>query len=105
MANTGKYEAVVYYTCAEKDVGSTIELSFGNAKIRGKVTEPHDPPLLGAEFDRVARGGESYVKAFQPLRLGVFRIEKGRGPLALKALDIVGRQVMDVRAVALTLLG
>jgi len=95
---------VIYYTCAEQDVGSTIELRFNRSWIQGKVTEPHDPPLIGAEFDRVPRSGESYVKDFRPLRLGVFRLEKGRGELTLRALIVPGRQVMDVRAVALTLL-
>jgi len=104
VASSGKYEAVIYYTCAEQDVGSTIELRFNRSWIQGKVTEPHDPPLIGAEFDRVPRSGESYVKDFRPLRLGVFRLEKGRGELTLRALIVPGRQVMDVRAVALTLL-
>jgi len=104
VASSGNYEAVVYYTCAAKDVGSTVELRFNQSQIQGKVTEPHDPPLIGAEFDRVPRAGESYVKDFRPLRLGIFRLEKGRGELILRALDVPGKQVMDVRAVAFTLL-
>ena len=104
VANSGNYEAVIYYTCAEQDIGSTIELRFNQSLIQGKVTEPHDPPLIGAEFDRVPRAGESYVKDFRPLRLGVFGLEKGRGELSLRALIVPSKQVMDVRAVALTLL-
>ena len=104
VASSGKYEAVIYYTCAEPDVGSTVELRFNQSRIQGKVAEPHDPPLTGAEFDRVPRAGESYVKDFRPLRLGVFGLEKGRGDLTLRALDVPGKQVMDVRAVMLTLL-
>ena len=104
VAGSGNYQAVIYYTCAKENVGSTIELRFNNSRIQGKVAEPHDPPLVGAEFDRVSRGGESYVKEFRPLRLGVFRLEKGRGQLILCALDVPGKQVMDVRAVMLTLL-
>lgn len=103
VASSGKYEAVIYYTCAEPDVGSMIELHFNQSRIQGKVAEPHDPPLIGAEFDRVPRAGESYVKDFRPLRLGVFGLEKGRGELTLRAVDVTGRQVMDVRAVAITL--
>ena len=103
MATSGDYEAVVYYTCPKDDVGSTVELSFRGSRARGKVTQAHDPPLVGAEFDRVDRGGESYVKDFRPLRLGTLRLEKGRGELALRALEVPGAQVMDVRAVMLTL--
>ncbi|MHC4225940.1 MAG: arylsulfatase [Planctomycetota bacterium] len=104
VATTGNFEAVVYYTCPANDVGSIVELSFDDSRIRGKVIEPHDPPSVGAEFDRFDRGSESFVKDFRPLRLGAFRLEKGRGELALRALDVPGKQVMDVRLVALTLL-
>jgi len=104
VATTGDYEAVIYYTCPEGDIGSTVELSFNKSRVQGKVSEPHDPPLVGAEFDRVDRGGESYVKDFRPLTLGRFRLEKSRGELALRALNVPGKQVMDVRAIKLTLL-
>lgn len=103
VATAGHYEAVVYYTCAKPDVGSTIALTFKEGRIQGRVTEPHDPPLLGAEHDRVPRVGESYVKDFAPLRLGDIRLAKGRGLLTLQALSIPGKKVMDVRAIVLTL--
>jgi hypothetical protein len=99
----GEYEAIVYYTCPEKDAGSTVELSFGGAAVRGKVAEGFDPPLAN-NMDRVPRGGESYVKDFRPLRLGTFHLEKGRGQLAVRALKIPGEQVMDLRVVFLNLL-
>jgi arylsulfatase A-like enzyme len=104
VASGGNYEAVIYYTCPGKDIGSTVELRFNKSRVQGKVSEPHDPPLVGAEFDRVDRGSESYVKEFRPFRLGVFRLEKGRGELTLRALDVPGERVMDVRAIMLTLL-
>ena len=104
VANAGDFEAVVYYTCPAKDIGSTFELSFDKSSIRAMVTEAHDPPLVGAEFDRCDRGSESFVKDFRPLRLGRFRLEKGRGELVLWALNVPGGQVMDVRSVRLTLL-
>jgi hypothetical protein len=103
VATGGTYEAVVYYTCPEADVGATFELSFGPRRIRKKLTEAHDPLLRGAEHDRASRGSESYVKDFKPLGLGRFRLKAGRGPLALRAVEIPGSQVMDVRYVVLTL--
>jgi hypothetical protein len=45
------------------------------------------------------------MKEFRTLELGVMRLEKGAGPLTLRALDIPGKNVMDVRRVTLTLLG
>jgi hypothetical protein len=103
VATTGRYEAVLYYTCAAEDVGSIIELGFNGSTLRGKVAEPHDPPLRGEEHDRVPRKGESYVKDFKPLKLGVVTLERGRGPLTLRAVEVPGKGVIDLRSVALTL--
>ncbi len=103
VATTGKYEAVIRYACPATDTGSAIELSFRGSRLQGKVLEANDPPLRGAEHDRVPRRGESYVKDFKPLRLGTFELTKGRGLLTLRALSIPGRAVMEVRSVFLTL--
>jgi arylsulfatase A-like enzyme len=101
---SGKYEVTIYYTCAKDNVGSRIEVSFKDSRLEGKVEEAHDPPLVGAEHDRVPRNGESFMKDFKPLSLGEMTLEKGRGLLTLRALQIPGKQVMDVRAVSLRLL-
>ncbi len=103
VATTGRYEAVLYYTCAAEDVGSIVEMSFNGSLLRGTVAESHDPPLYGAEHDRVPRVGESYMKDFKPLRLGVVALERGRGPLTLRAVEVPGKRVIDLRSVALTL--
>jgi hypothetical protein len=103
VETAGEYDVTLYYTCSQEAVGSVVELSFLNERVTGKVAEPHDPPLVGAKFDRVPREGESYVKDFRPLRLGVLRLETGRGLLTLRALEVPGPQVMDLRAVELTL--
>jgi hypothetical protein len=104
VATAGRYEAVVYYTCAAADVGSQVELSFAGNRVEAIVTEANDPPLVGAADDRVPRQAESYVKDFKPLRLGEIRLDSGRGELTLRALKVAGKQVMDVRAIYLKLL-
>ncbi|MGB9624791.1 MAG: arylsulfatase [Phycisphaerae bacterium] len=105
VATAGRYEAVVYYTCPKADIGSIVELSFNGSRIEARVLEAHDPPLIGAENDRVPRqgDGESYVKDFAPLRLGEMKLRAGRGSLTLRALKVPGSRVMDVRMVVLTL--
>ncbi len=104
VATAGKYEAVVYYTCSRANVGSKVELSFGNRHVTAVVDQPHDPPLYGAEHDRADRGSESLVKDFRPMPLGELELQPGRGLLMLRALEIPGDEVMDVRSVVLTLL-
>jgi arylsulfatase A-like enzyme len=102
VGEAGKYEAEVYYTCPAADVGSTVELALGEARVQATVSEAHDPPLYGAEHDRVERRGESYMKDFKPMKLGVLDLKAGRGQLTLRALKVPGKQVMDVRYVVLT---
>jgi arylsulfatase A-like enzyme len=96
----GEYEVELYYTCPKADVGSEIELSFRGQSVRSRITVAHDPPVLGAEHDRVKRQ-ESYVKDFRPLKMGTIRLEKGTGELTLKALSKPGSQVMEFRLIFL----
>ncbi len=100
----GKYDVTIYYTCPQADAGSTIELSFKESKVQGQVAPAWDPPLIDNE-DRVPRRSESYMKDFRAMKLGEMRLESGRGLLALKALRVAGKEVMEVRLVTLTLKG
>ena len=100
VLTAGRYEAAVYYTCPKADVGATVVLGFGEAEVRGKVAEAFDPPLVGAAEDRVFRG-EGYAKDFKPLELGTFDLPARRGTLVLRAIDVPGRTVADVRYVVL----
>jgi hypothetical protein len=102
VGQAGKYEASVHYACPAADIGSTVELSLGERRVQTKLMQPHDPPLYGEEHDRVPRRGESYMKDFKPLVLGVLELPAGRGQLALRALEVPGKQVMEVRYVTLT---
>ncbi|MDQ6706582.1 MAG: sulfatase-like hydrolase/transferase, partial [Acidobacteriota bacterium] len=101
VGRAGQYEAAIYYTCHTQDAGSTVELSFLGERAEAKVAPAWDPPLIGAQDDRVPRG-ESFVKDFKPLPAGIITLKKERGKLILRALSVPGRQVADVRYVALT---
>lgn len=98
---SGNYEALVYYTCSEDDIGSTIELIFEKQTLQGEVIIAHDPPLVGEQNDRYPRRGESYVKFFKPLLLGTIQLSASRGKLTLRAIEVVGHEVMDLRRVVL----
>jgi arylsulfatase A-like enzyme len=96
VLTAGKYEAFVYYTCPAVDLGSTIELRFGDAKVVGKVSEAHDPPLEGAEENKIDMR-ESLTKDFKPMSLGVIELAKGRGKMTLRAIEIPGEQALEFR--------
>lgn len=100
---SGTYDVVIDYTCPVPDAGSTIELSFRGSKVTGKVAPGWNPPLYTNQDTLPRPAGESQMKEFRPLALGTMRLEKGRGQLTLRAIEIPGRYVMDVRRVNLTL--
>ena len=101
VGRAGTYEAIAYYTCRAVDIGALIELSLGKDRVQCRINQPNDPPLTGMEQDRRNRDLESYVKDFKPLSLGRIRLSKTRGLLTLRALDIPGAKVADIRRIAL----
>ncbi len=100
VLQSGDYEIQLYYTCPAADIGSTFEVSFNGDKLYSRITQAHEPPVIGAEQDRTPRT-ESYVKDFKPVRAGLIHLEKGIGDLMLRALEIPGNQVFDLRLVML----
>ncbi len=95
VAEAGDYEISVHYAAAE--AGATIEASFQGVSVNGEVSEVHDRPAYGAEADRVPRISESLVKDFRPLSLGRASLPKARGALMLKAVEVAGKQVAEIR--------
>ena len=104
VRQAGTYRVELYYSCPKADIGSLFELRHGKSVLAGRITKPHDPPLEGAEHDRVKRT-ESYVKDFRALKLGPIKLEAGRSMLTLRALEIPGSQVMDFRLLMFTRMG
>jgi arylsulfatase A-like enzyme len=104
VATTGRYAVAIDYTCPEADVGSTVELSFGASRLVGKVEPAWDPPLYTNQDTLPRPPAESTMKEFRSLEFGEVDLEAGTGPLVLRALEIPGASVMDLRRVTLTLL-
>ncbi|MCA9097753.1 MAG: arylsulfatase [Planctomycetaceae bacterium] len=102
---SGRYAVTVDYTCPEADVGSLVEIGFLGSKMTGRVTPGWDPPL-NTNQDTLPRpiNAESQMKEFHSLSLGEIELEQGEGELTMRAVEIPGKSVMDVRRVILTLL-
>jgi arylsulfatase A-like enzyme len=100
VPESGDFDVEIYYTCPQADVGSSLELSFGENRLSAKITEAHDPPAVGAAEDRVKRS-ESYVKDFKVLKMGTLHLEKGANELVLRATEIPGAQVGEFRLLML----
>ncbi|MFM7095798.1 MAG: arylsulfatase [Gemmataceae bacterium] len=100
----GEYRVEILYACPEKDTGSTIEVGFNETKLVAKIVQGWDPPLI-TDQDVIPRPpAESIMKDFKVLDLGKIKLAKGKGDLLLRAIDIPGKEVMQVRAVNLHLI-
>jgi hypothetical protein len=104
VGKAATYEATVYYTCAQGDVGAHMHLSTeGKApeSTEQLVTEAFDPPLYDKSKERVEKS-HYLVKDFKPLRMdGPIKLKKGRTLLRLRSLRISGQQAIDVHSIEL----
>lgn len=100
----GTYAVEILYACPLKDAGSTIEISFNESKLITKVVQGWDPPLI-TDQDVIPRpAAESVMKDFKILEAGKIKLSKGKGNLVLRALEIPGKEVMQVRGINLHLI-
>jgi arylsulfatase A-like enzyme len=104
VTTTGRYAVAVDYTCPLPDAGALVELSFNESRLTGRVTPGWDPPLYTNQDTLPRPPAESKMKEFRSLALGTIQLRRGQGALTLRALEIPGRSVMDLRRVTLTLL-
>ena len=101
VAEAGKYNVELYYCCAEKNLGTVVELTLGGAKISKKIDVANVSEVIGEKEDRSIRG-ESYVKNFAPIEMGIVELVKGRGNLVLKASEIPGDESVEFRLLMFT---
>ncbi len=96
----GDFNATIYYTCKPDAIGSSFYLKQGNNTISAMISEAHDPPFEGVEFDRFPRQ-ESYEKDFIPLEMGIIHLDKGLSSISLHASEIKGSELLDFRLLVL----
>lgn len=97
VGEPGRYEAVVYYTCPQENLGVEVQAELLGQKTSATIKQVHDPKAYGPERDRFNRGSESPVKDFKPFSLGTIDLPKGRGTLTLSAQKIPGDGAIEVR--------
>ncbi|MEM7812207.1 MAG: arylsulfatase [Planctomycetota bacterium] len=100
VVEAGTFEATLLVTCPADAVGSTVELRLGEASVAGVVDVAFDPPLTARARDR-AVATEGDMKEFTPLTLGTVDLPAGRGRLTLRATDVPGDAVADLRLLLL----
>jgi hypothetical protein len=103
VQTAGRYDVSIDYTCPPADAGAMIELSFGDSRLTGRVQPGWDPPLYTNQDTLPRPPAESRMKEFRALSLGTMTLAAGEGPLTMRAVEVPGKTVMDVRRVTLTL--
>jgi len=103
IKTAGRYHVAIDYTCPIEDMGSEIELNFGEASLRGLVNPGWDPPLYTNQDTLPRPPAESKMKPFRTLDLGPIDLPANAGELTLRAVKIPGESVMDLRRITLTL--
>jgi len=104
VMSAGTYAVSLDYTCPLPDAGSVIEVRFNEARLTGTVAPGWDPPLYTGQDTLPRPPAESPMKEFRALSLGTIELPQGLGSLELRATDIPGKSVMDLRRLTLTLL-
>lgn len=103
VRTSGEYDVVIDYTCPLADAGSLVAVELGEARTTGRVLPGWDPPLYTHQDTLPRPPAESRLKEFRSLSMGRVRLKEGKGALVLRALEVPGRTVADVRRVTLTL--
>ncbi len=102
VVNAGRYEVWIDYACPVADAGSTVEVRLGGSALRAKIAEGWYPPLLEQDvFPR--KNGESVMREFKSVRLGDLDLSPGPAELTIKAVEMPGKTVMELRRVTLIL--
>jgi arylsulfatase A len=100
VAQAGRYEVTLLYSCPPKDIGSTIRAEAGGQSVKATLTQPFDTGVIERP-ERVEAQLYRWMREFAPLKMGVVRLGAGRTRLSLQATKVAGEKVAEVGAVQL----
>ncbi len=99
VAGAGEYEVAVRHTCPWEDAGALIRVNLGSRPIEARIDEGFDPdPMLSP--DRVLRS-VAYEKSWANLALGRVALDAGRMRVSVQAVELRGRQAMEMKSLQL----
>jgi hypothetical protein len=103
VVTAGTYVVEMEYTCAPASVGTTLEVSCGEAVLPFQLKEAWDPALYTNQDTIPRPSGESKLKEFKLLSLGKLALSPGKQTLTVKAKPGPGAPAMDLFAMHLSL--
>lgn len=87
------------YTCPAENVGSEIQVSVANQRIRKNITKAFDPPMI-PNRDRVPRK-EVDEKTWEKLTIGSILIPKGKNKIVISAPKIRHKEAAEIKSIIL----
>ncbi|MGD1979848.1 MAG: arylsulfatase [Akkermansiaceae bacterium] len=96
--DSGEYAVTIYHAAASS--GAKMRLGFQGEALDFTIAAAHDVPVVGKAEDRFTRM-ESYTKDWKALKAGTITLEKGRGTMTLKAVEIPGKEALELRLITL----
>lgn len=110
VPRAGVFDASLFYTCRQSDVGSRLRLEVQqhDAEVDDRsvldfsVREWFDPPLYDKAKERV-KESHYFVKDFKPLQMGRITLPEGRSTIRLRALEMCGSELVDVHSIQFVL--
>lgn len=100
VEQAGRYRLEMLYSCPTGQEGSVIRATAGGQALEAVLNEPFDLPFLPSP-DRVQRI-EVYEKPWARLELGDLNLEAGPATIVLKAREVPGLSVADMKGLQLT---
>lgn len=94
------YRISIKYTLPASDTGAMIEIDCNGQLTQATLSEAFDPEYLPSQ-DRVPRM-EVYEKEWATLEMGEIFLDPGEQQLILRALQIPGKQVCELKSVILS---
>ena len=86
-----------------EQIGATAAVEIADKSLKAVVTEEYDPAFL-PNYDRTRRNGVP-EKTWKPLTIGSVKLNKGSTKVVIRAVDIPGKKMFDLKAVKLKRIG
>ena len=99
VIKAGEHEVQLKYACAKADIGSQLRVEVGGESLTTKIANSFSGPMLPSA-DRIHRK-EVYEREWGTIIVGDVRLKKGLTQLKVRALEILGSEALELKAVHL----
>jgi hypothetical protein len=94
----GRYEVTVKYTCPADSVGTRLRIEADGDSVEAALAEAFDPPprQRPTRFPK-----KRFIQTFKSQRLGELVLKEGPQRITIRAVDLRGSRVCDLKAIGL----